>query len=121
MGIVKKACKPLIQEIRKFRNWRGIVWKAPNDFNIPFRTKLRYALKGFKPNEYVWFDLAHNDYKDYISDYERLLSREMNGQCKVILDDKLLFEEIFRNYVRVPAIYAWISEGHIYGLHGYKI
>lgn len=92
-----------------------------NDFNVPLHIRLKYIMRGFTPNEYIWFDLKNNDYHDYISDYQRVRSRDINGSYKIILDDKLLFEEIFRNYVRVPVIYAWVSDGTVYGVHGYEV
>ena len=108
------------------RTYRSIKRKknlffAKNDYHVPFVTRMKYAFKGFTPNEYVWLDLANNDYRDYISDYQRVNSREINGAYKIILDDKLLFEEIFRRYARVPAVYAWVSYGVVYGIHEYEV
>ena len=117
MGLFKKG----LEKAGDFYDWRRRVWKAKNEYGVPKATKVKYALKGFTPNEVVWFDLANNDYRDYISDSERLRSREINGIYKTILDDKLLFEEIFRQYVRVPKIYAWISDGEVYGMHGTEV
>lgn len=66
------------------RTYRSIKRKknlffAKNDYHVPFATRMKYAFKGFTPNEYVWLDLANNDYRDYISDYQRVNSRERNG------------------------------------------
>lgn len=118
---MKAFLKKVYRRLKKLNDWRRTVWNAPNDFRIPFITKVRYALRTFSPNEYVWYDLAKNDYHEYISDYERICSREIDGVYKVILDSKLLFEEIFRNYTRVPITYAWVSDGIVYGMHGYKV
>ena len=117
MGIYKKG----LEKAEAFYDWRRRVWKAKNEYGVPAATKMKYALRGFTPNEVVWFDLENNDYREYISDNERLRSREINGIYKTILDDKLLFEEIFRHHVRVPRIYAWISEGEVFGLHGTEV
>ncbi len=117
MGIYKKG----LEKAEAFYDWRRRVWKAKNEYGVPAATKMKYALRGFTPNEVVWFDLANNDYREYISDNERLRSREINGIYKTILDDKLLFEEIFRHHVRVPKIYAWISDGEVFGLHGTEV
>lgn len=106
---------------RKFKSWRTIVWEAKAEYDVPFFTKLRYALHGFSANEYIWFDFRHHDYREYISEYERMAAREINGRYKFILDNKLIFEEVFGKYVRVPVNYAWISHGHIYGLRQYHV
>lgn len=117
MGIYKKG----LEKAGALYDWRRRVWKAKNEYGIPAPTKVKYALRGFTPNEVVWFNFKTNDYREYISDNERLRSREINGIYKTILDDKLLFEEVFRQYVRVPKIYAWISDGEVYGLHGTEV
>lgn len=99
-------------------DWKRYVWDDPTDFEAPFSVKVRWALKGFSVNEYVWYDLAHNDYKTYISEYERLRSREINGAYKFVLDNKLVFEEIFGQYTVVPRNYALIEDGQVRALHG---
>ena len=49
--------------------------------------------------------------------HDRLNGRNINGEYKIILDNKILFEEIFRNYIKVPENYAFILNKNIYGLH----
>ena len=95
INILKKVFNLLMD----FRSWRRLVWKNKTDYKLSFFTKCNYALKGFTVNEYIWYDLAHNDYREYISDYERIRSRDINSEYKIILDSKLLFDEIFRNKV----------------------
>ena len=48
-------------------------------------------------------------------------SRIINGDYKIILDEKLLIEEIFRNYIKVPKTYAWINNKKIYGMHEFEV
>ncbi|SDI71683.1 Sugar-transfer associated ATP-grasp [Pseudobutyrivibrio sp. 49] len=112
-------------KLRKIRNrykryqaWKWNVWKAKSEAKLPFPTRVQYALRGFSPDEYRWFELDKNDYKDYISEHERLKAREINGGYKFILDDKLVFEEIVGQYANVPKNYAWVNNGFVYGLHG---
>ncbi len=107
----------LIKKYRAFKDWKRIVWNDETDFKIPFTKRIIYALRGFSVNEYVWYNLEKNDYREYISEYERLRSREINGPYKFILDDKIVFEEVVGKYVRVPKNYAWIKDGTVYGLN----
>lgn len=110
LGSVKRMAIRLL-------DWKQFVWDDKTDFQVPFRVKLQYALKGFSVNEYVWYDLAHNDYRTYISEYERLQSRAINGEYKFVLDNKLVFEEIFSQYTTVPRNYALIRNGQVCSLH----
>ena len=75
----------------------------------------------FTPNEYYWFDLKHNDYREYISDFERVRSRSINGPYKFLLDNKLVFEELFGRYIKIPTVYAWASNGMLYGRNGFTV
>lgn len=106
---------------KKIMKWKNIVWDVSTDFKVSYKKKIEYAIKGFNVNEYIWYNLEKNDYKQYISEYNRMESRKINGDYKFILDDKIVFEEIFRNYTHVPINYAWISDGTIYGLHDYQV
>ena len=95
------------------------MWKANKNYKIPVIKRIKYALKGYCVDEYVIYDFDHNDYNEYISENDRLRSRDIiNGNYKILLDDKLIFEELVGKYVKVPRNYAWINEGVIYGLHG---
>ncbi len=109
--------RKLVKKYRQFRDWKRIVWDAERVYNIPFAQRVKYAFKGFTVDECYFYDFKKNDYREYISEYERLRSREINGPYKFILDDKVIFEEVVGKYVRVPENYAWISDGIIYGLH----
>lgn len=111
----------IIRPLSGFLRWKRIVWDNKTDYDVSFRTKLKYALKGFSVNEYVWYGLEHNDCAEYISEFERLKSREINGDYKFILDNKLVFEEVFGQYTRVPRNFARIVDGEVYGLHGLDI
>lgn len=117
MGIVGRIRRALAD----LRDWKRYVWDDVTDFQVPFATKVRFALKGFSVNEYVWYDLAHNDCADYISEFERLRSREINAEYKFVLDNKLVFEEIFSQYTNVPRNYALIQDGNICPLHDAEI
>lgn len=118
---MKKILKKIMKYIRLLMLWYSKVFTAHSDYKVSFFTKIKYAIKGFTVNEYIWYDLKHNDYRNYISDFERINSRKINGNYKLILDDKLLFEEVFRNYIRVPYNFGYISSGYIYSLHDYNL
>lgn len=113
--------RKLLKYYKKKRDWKHIVWDEETDFQVPFYERAKYALKGFSANECIWYNLKHNDYQQYISEFKRMASREINGAYKFILDDKLVFEEVLSNYTRVPINYAWIKDGVIYGLHDFVV
>ena len=107
----------IVAKRREFINWKRIVWDDKSRYTLPFFEKYKYALRGFSVFEYFTYHLDKNDYREYISEYERLKGRDINGKYKFVLDDKLIFEEVFGQYVNVPRNYAWIKDGIVYGLH----
>ncbi|MBQ3704982.1 MAG: hypothetical protein II888_00865 [Clostridia bacterium] len=111
----------LTEKLRYVHRWYYSVWKKPSYYHIGLANKVKYAIRGFNENEYVWYHLGKNDYREYISDFERVTSRSINGEYKAILDNKLIFYEVFRSYIRVPEVYGWISAGQVYGLHQDKL
>ncbi len=113
--------KSLFSALLRIRRWKKAVWNCSTDFPYSFSTKVKWARKGFSINEYIWYGLEHNDYRDYISEFERLESRDINGDFKFILDNKLVFEEVYGKYARVPKNYAMISDGEVYSLHGSRV
>lgn len=110
-----------MENITVLKYWYRSVLKHKSKFKVPLPIKVLYAFRGFSANEYVWYNLKENDYKEYISDFVRLKSRSINGTYSIMLDDKVMFEEIFRNATRVPTNYAWIDSGVVHGLHGYSV
>ncbi|MBR2786190.1 MAG: hypothetical protein IKD76_01620 [Clostridia bacterium] len=119
--MVKKILRKTINKMKLLKQWYLTVYKGKGDRKLNYFTRLLYAFRGFSAKEYYWFDFEKNNYKDYISEFERIKSRSINGDYKIILDDKLLFEETFYKYVRVPRNYAWIQNGVVYKLHEYDV
>lgn len=117
----KRKLKKRLDRLQHGFLWWKLVLTAPNYFHVSLPVRLKYAFRGFSANEYIWYKLSENDYREYISNYRRTISRDINGKYKVILDDKIIFEDVFKNYVRVSESYAWISDGILYPRNGYDI
>ena len=62
---------------------------------------------GFTADEYVIFKLDKNDPRDYISETERLKFRGNLRGKSVILDNKIVFYNIIRNFAEVNKIYGY--------------
>lgn len=72
---------------------------------------------GFTADEYIIYDLEHNDPKEYLSEFERALYRKkVAGSYKILLDNKIVFYNIMRNFAPVNKIYAYSQCNHIYWL-----
>lgn len=112
------------KQLKKLRSdfylWRTTVAVKPH-FNVPFLKRIFLSLKGFKADQYVQYNFAQNDPQEYITAFERWKSREVDGVYNIVMDDKLIFSEIFGKYIPIPALLAWISHGNIIGMHGHDV
>lgn len=83
---------------------------------VEFPTRLKMWNLGFFGEKYYLYNLRENDSRDYLSDYNQALTRFINCPYDIILNNKVIFEEIMSSYIRVPVNYALISEGKIFPL-----
>ncbi len=75
-------------------------------------------LKGFTPDEYILYNLQENDINNYISEKERWYTRKTNNKYAIILDDKLIFYEIFKKYLKIPMNVFYIRYKKVIDLSG---
>lgn len=100
--IIKKIIKGTYSKIMKFRLWYRLVIKEHRNYKLSFYHKFRAIKYGFSSDFYHMYHLEKNNPKDYISEYKRVLSRNINEQYKIVFDNKLIFEKIFKNYLNTP-------------------
>ena len=109
----------IIDVARMIKRWINEIYLHKEKVNlgldfstIPYLTKLKYNILGFTAEEYYLYDLKNNDYRDYISYWERLgLENVNNEKIASILSEKEMFERIFGRFVRVPHMFAYIIHG----------
>lgn len=94
------------------------IFRTKSYFGVPFFTRLKMNLRGFTADQYVRYDLKNNDISEYISEFERWKTRRVNGRYNLVLDDKLVFPEVFGKYVHVPKNLGWIKKGRIFDFQG---
>ena len=81
--------------------------------NVSFLDRIKANLKGFRSDQWIYYNLSNNDPKEYISDFEWYFTKDINRQYRVIMDNKLIFTEIFSKYLDVPEVYFYIKNGKL--------
>lgn len=71
---------------------------------------------GFEAEKYYLYDLKNNDYKDYLSDSKYAITRFINYPYDVMFNNKLIFEKIVSQFIRVPKSYGFVDNGTIFSL-----
>lgn len=72
---------------------------------------------GFSENQWYIYDFMHKgkkSRKQYLTSFDRWKMRNINGEYRIILDDKRLFELIFSKYTKVPKILYFLKNNKIY-------
>lgn len=114
----------LLNKCRMLKRWYLGIWHYKRKFTaeiekkVPMSKKIKYALLGFSEDEYICYHLDVNDYREYISRWERLKLEDVNGRYASLLGMKVLFEGLVGRVIDVPHIYFWVRNGRIYNLHG---
>lgn len=114
--MIIRVLKKIGRKISELENKYRIIIKAKKYYKIPFSRRIFSYFHGFQSDEYVQYGLDKHDYREYITEYERIKTRNVNGDYKFIMDNKLVYNEVFGKYIKVPEIFIWIKNGIVYPL-----
>ena len=99
----------IIYYVRRYR-W---VKSQPNLFALPVKLVRKANYLGFTSSEYVIYNLDHNNHKDYLREFERQeFRRKIASPYKMLLDNKVLFYSIIRNFVETNEIFCFKKKGN---------
>lgn len=114
-----------ISLFKTFRFWYRNIYHVHNKseivVKIPLFTKLKYNIIGFTDLQYVLFNLKKNNYRDYISTWERLRLEKVNDRFAFFLGEKVMFERMFGKFMNVPHIHCWVKCGKFINLDNNEI
>lgn len=106
--------------------WFRRILFAPNHFKVNLATKLRMNIfGGYLADQYVLYDLKHNDKKEYLSEFDWYRSRWINEPFDQMFNNKIVCAEVLSRYVAVPVNLVMKNKGRIVSLDpncadGYK-
>lgn len=87
---------------------------AKNHFKCPFIKKLRANFSGgFLADQWMLYDFDHNDKKEYLSEFDWYRSRYINAPFDFMLNNKIVANEVLKQYVHVPEIFVIKNKGHL--------
>ena len=69
--------------------------------------------QGFLPEKIELYDFDTHDIRLFLSDLQRWMTREVNGDYSIVVNNKILFTQGFRNFCRVAPINAIWRNGRI--------
>lgn len=97
----------LKQFLKNISRWNYIkkVYIKGAESNIKCSRKIKRKMnrKGFSSDQYFLYGFDNgNNIKEYISEFERWLTRQINGKANVIVDNKIAFYDAFHTHFDVP-------------------
>lgn len=94
--------------------WTRIVF-VKNNFKVSFFTKLRMNFGGgYLADQYVLYDFKHNDKREYLSEFDWYRSRYINAPFDFAFNNKVICQEILKQYARMPENFFIKNKGLIY-------
>lgn len=83
--------------------------------HVKFLCKKNYWLKrGFSATDVMLYSLNKHNYKNYLNEFDRWKLRDINGDYRVIVDDKMLFHEFTKDFLKMPKLIGEINNGKLY-------
>ena len=108
---IKRMIKKAFVAARIYAGKKAFFSSQANTFGLS-RKEIRKANSlGFTAEEYIIYDLKHNDPGEYLSEYERELFRNAARDYRILLDNKIVFYSIIRNFAPVNRIFAYKVKG----------
>ena len=113
---VKGMLKNAFVAARAYAGKKAFFSRQANTFDL-CRAEIKKANSlGFTAEEYIIYDLKHNEPAEYLSEYEREFFRNAVRDYRVLLDDKIVFYSIIRNFTQANRIFAYKMHGRFVAL-----
>ena len=108
-------CKKILKKIKLFVLFWTRIFFVRNNFKVPIFIKLKCNFcGGYLADQYVLYDLKHNDKKNFLSEFDWYKSRYINEPFDFAFNNKVICSEILEKYIRVPKNYFIKNKGIIY-------
>lgn len=87
---------------------------------VPLHVRPVQWWRGFLSESWTLYNFAINDWRSYLTDYQRFVpARTINGGYSILLDDKLQFARLFASRAEfIPTHYGVLSDGRVLALEG---
>lgn len=113
MNLLKKIYRYIKKKFMECKLWISEVLFYPRKKRIGIKNTLLAYRYNFTKFHFWAYKLNKENIRDYISEYDRVRAREVNGDFKFLLDNKVIFTDFFGRYVSVPKILYLLLDNEI--------
>lgn len=97
-----------MKKIKNFIRYIIYIYKQNKNIKAPIKNKLYASIHGFTINEYYLYGLNKNNIKEYVPEFIRILKRHnMSNEFHSILDNKLIFKQLFQEKMPLAKTIAY--------------
>lgn len=86
-------------------------------YRFPEQDRTRALQTEFQPLRRAQYDFATHDESLFLNDVERWMTRKLNGDYRMILNDKYLSYQILAHHARIAEIYVMTVDGEVHFQH----
>lgn len=101
--------------------WVTRIVFAKSYFKVPLHIRIRMNINGYLSDQYVLYDLKYNRMLDYLSEMDWYKSRYVNGKHRLILNDKIVCNDLLRGRFSTPLLLCSKREGRMMNEAGHFI
>ena len=107
-----ELAKKILKKVKLFVIYFKRIIFVKNHFKCPFYKKIRANLtRGFLADQWMLYDLDHNDKNEYLSEFDWYRSRYINEPFDFMFNNKIVANEVLKQYIKVPEIYMIKNKG----------
>lgn len=88
--------------------------------HVPLLKRMALLRRGFFSEAHVIYDFKKYGYDAFLTDWQRLSTRKINGSFALFLDDKIVFEKVFGRCFPVPQNLCLLDRGHTFPLESHR-
>ncbi len=109
------------KKLKKIEQYNDRILKNPGHVKLKFSDRLLAMKHSFSAECFKIFNLNKENIDDYINNMASWEQSYIDGDYKIVLDNKMIFTEMFGKYVNVPKIFYYIQNRSIRETKGKKV
>ena len=120
MNIGKKIYDKITKFIKLSAIWVIRILCAPTSFKVPLYKRIHYAIfGGFNADQIALYNINSKNKREYLSEFDWYKSRYINEPYNFILNNKLVCNDLLKQYIRVAETIVIKKKGVMYSEKGF--
>lgn len=111
--MMRAVYRAVTQRLKFAYLWVFRILLAPNHFGVGLASRLRWAVRGYVPDQVALYRLNEGTADDYLSEFDWYRSRVIDDPYATMLNNKVLCAQMLAPLATVPEILFFSQKGRI--------